>query len=58
VQRVALTDAGEDLFIRLRGVALRHDERLRAQLSDEQVAVLGDLLNRLLAGLQQPAPPV
>src|SRR5919204_2598435 len=33
VQRVALTDAGEALFERLRHVALAHDERLRAQLS-------------------------
>src|SRR5215218_2242504 len=30
VQRVALTDAGAALFDRLRRVATRHDERLRA----------------------------
>jgi MarR family transcriptional regulator for hemolysin len=52
VQQVALTDAGEERFDRLRAVATRHDERLRAQLSDKQVAQLGDLLERLLAGLQ------
>jgi MarR family transcriptional regulator for hemolysin len=55
VQRVALTDAGEELFMRLRDVAVRHDQRLRAQLSDGQVAQLGELLDRLLAGLKQPA---
>jgi MarR family transcriptional regulator for hemolysin len=55
VQRVALTDAGEELFDRLRKVAMRHDQRLRGQLSDEQVAQLGDLLDRLLAGLDEPA---
>jgi MarR family transcriptional regulator, transcriptional regulator for hemolysin len=55
VQRVALTDAGEELFTQLRDVALRHDARLRAQLSDEQVAQLGDLLDRLIAGLNEPA---
>jgi MarR family transcriptional regulator for hemolysin len=55
VQRVALTDAGEEQFDRLREVAVRHDQRLRAQLSDDQVAQLGDLLDRLLAGLDEPA---
>jgi MarR family transcriptional regulator for hemolysin len=53
VQHVALTDAGEDLFTRLRDVAVRHDERLRSQLSNKQVALLGDLLDRLLGGLTE-----
>src|SRR3954452_18304871 len=35
VQHVALTDEGEALFERLREVALRHDERLRSNLSHE-----------------------
>jgi MarR family transcriptional regulator for hemolysin len=55
VQRVALTDAGEATFDRLREVAVRHDQRLRAQLSDDEVEQLGDLLGRMLAGLDQPA---
>jgi MarR family transcriptional regulator, transcriptional regulator for hemolysin len=55
-QRVALTDAGEALFDRLRAVAARHDQRLRAQLTDEQVDQLGELLERLQAGLEEPAP--
>jgi MarR family transcriptional regulator for hemolysin len=54
VQHVALTDAGEEVFTRLRDVAVRHDERLRSQLSDKQVTLLGDLLDRLLAGLTEP----
>jgi MarR family transcriptional regulator for hemolysin len=53
VQHVALTDAGEDLFTRLRDVAVRHDERLRSQLSNKQVALLGDLLDRLLGALTE-----
>jgi MarR family transcriptional regulator for hemolysin len=56
VQRVALTDEGEELFLRLRDVAVRHDQRLRTHLSDEQVTVLSELLDGLLAGLGEPAP--
>src|ERR687884_801953 len=33
VQRVALTDTGEELFARLREVAVAHDEQLRSRLS-------------------------
>jgi MarR family transcriptional regulator, transcriptional regulator for hemolysin len=55
VQRVALTDAGEELFMRLRDVAARHDERLRTHLTGEQVDLLSDLLDDLLAGLRDPA---
>jgi len=51
VQRVELTDAGVALFDRLREVALRHDERLRSQLSDEETAQLAALLDKLQAGL-------
>ena len=56
VQRVALTDEGEELFARLRDVAVSHDQRLRTHLSDAQVALLGELLDGLLAGLADPAP--
>lgn len=51
VQRVELTDEGVELFNRLREVARRHDTRLRSQLSDEEVERLGDLLERLEAGV-------
>ena len=53
VQRTALTPAGQELFERLREVALRHDERLRARLSDEEVVRLGELLDKLQAGLEE-----
>ena len=54
VQRTALTPAGEELFGRLRSVAVQHDERLRTRLTDGEIALLGELLDRLEAGLQQP----
>jgi MarR family transcriptional regulator for hemolysin len=52
VQQVALTDAGEALFDRLRDVAVRHDQRLRANLSDKEVEQLGRLLEKLRAGVE------
>jgi len=51
VQRVELTEAGAALFERLREVAVRHDERLRSKLSDEETGQLAELLERLRAGL-------
>lgn len=55
VQRVELTDAGVELFDRLRAVAFRHDKLLRSQLSDDEVEQLGALLERLEAGVQAEA---
>jgi MarR family transcriptional regulator, transcriptional regulator for hemolysin len=52
VQQVALTKAGEELFDRLRGVAVRHDERLRTALSDKEVEQLGRLLDKVRAGVE------
>jgi MarR family transcriptional regulator, transcriptional regulator for hemolysin len=54
VQRVELTEAGEALFDRLRAVAVRHDQRLRTRLDDDEVRLLGDLLERLRSGLDGP----
>ena len=51
VQRTALTRAGEELFETLREVALRHDERLRSRLTDEDTALLAELLEKLQDGL-------
>jgi MarR family transcriptional regulator for hemolysin len=51
VQQVALTDAGEALFDRLRDVAVRHDQRLRTNLSDKEAEQLGRLLEKLRAGV-------
>jgi MarR family transcriptional regulator for hemolysin len=56
VQYVALTEAGEALYQRLRHVAARHDARLRSHLSDAETAQLGELLDRLRAGLAQEDP--
>ena len=53
-QQVALTQAGEELFARLRQVAATHDRRLRSQLSDEQTAQLAELLEKLQAGIDPP----
>ena len=53
VQRAALTPAGEQLFERLRERAVRHDERLRSQLSDEETARLAALLDKLEAGVSR-----
>jgi MarR family transcriptional regulator for hemolysin len=53
VQRAALTPAGEQLFERLREGAVRHDERLRSQLSDEETARLAALLDKLEAGVSR-----
>ncbi|MGH2846720.1 MAG: MarR family winged helix-turn-helix transcriptional regulator, partial [Thermoleophilaceae bacterium] len=51
VQRVELTDEGAALFERLRRVAVQHDRRLRAQLGEEETALLAELLDRLQAGV-------
>ena len=56
VQRVALTPEGEALFDRLREVAVRHDARLRSQLTDDETAKLADLLDRLQAGVEHAEP--
>ena len=51
VQRVELTEEGLELFNRLREVARRHDRMLRAGLSDDEIERLGELLERLEAGV-------
>jgi MarR family transcriptional regulator for hemolysin len=57
VQRAELTDAGLELFDRLREVAVRHDQRLRSVLTEEEAAVLAELLDRLRDGVSAPARP-
>ena len=52
VQRVALTDAGAQLFDRLREVAVEHDRRLRAALDEHELDQLGALLDKLRGGLE------
>jgi MarR family transcriptional regulator for hemolysin len=53
VQRVQLTEAGEQLFLRLRRAAGSFDGRLRAGLEDADVAAL----RRILAQLAENARP-
>ena len=51
VQRVELTPEGAALFDRLREVAMAHDARLRSKLTDAEAQQLGELLDKLRAGL-------
>jgi MarR family transcriptional regulator for hemolysin len=51
VQRAELTDEGAALFHHLRRVAMRHDERLRSQLTDAETTQLAALLDKVEAGL-------
>src|SRR3954454_248360 len=45
-QQVELTDAGAEMFDRLRGVAVRHDKRLRSRLSRAEAEQLARLLQK------------
>jgi MarR family transcriptional regulator for hemolysin len=47
IQVVTLTEAGEAAFLRLRDAAVGFDARLRAGLSDAELATLSALLGRL-----------
>ena len=53
-QQVALTEAGEELFARLRQVASTCDRQLRSELSDAETAQLAELLEKLQAGVVPP----
>jgi MarR family transcriptional regulator, transcriptional regulator for hemolysin len=44
---VELTEAGEAAFLRLRSAAIAFDQRLRRGVSEQEIAVLQDLLHRL-----------
>jgi MarR family transcriptional regulator for hemolysin len=56
VQNVELTETGIELFDRLRVVAQAHDRRLRSGLSEDDVARLGDLLDKLETGVKEADP--
>jgi MarR family transcriptional regulator for hemolysin len=47
VQRVALTAEGDAAFDRLRKVAMKFDRRLRAGLSEDELAQVANVLDRL-----------
>jgi MarR family transcriptional regulator, transcriptional regulator for hemolysin len=59
VQVVALTEAGEAAFVRLREAAMAFDARLRAGLDDADLATLSALLGRLTTnvGAAEQTPP-
>lgn len=48
---VELTEAGEAAFLRLRGAAVAFDCRLRTGISDDEIAVLDALLDRLASNV-------
>ena len=52
VQVVAMTDTGEQLFVRLRRAAAAFDGRLRAGLDDEDVETLRRLLTQVAENAQ------
>ena len=54
VQHTELTPTGEELFARLRGVALRHDDRLRTSITEAETAMLHEVLARLAAAVGAP----
>jgi len=65
---VALTDAGEEMFLRLRTAATSFDQRLRAGITEKEMITLEGVLDRLVqnvadddaprqwAGLLEPSP--
>ena len=53
IQRIAVTEAGEHLFLRLRRAAAAFEGRLQAGLDDDDVRTL----RRLLAQLEENAQP-
>jgi MarR family transcriptional regulator, transcriptional regulator for hemolysin len=54
VHQVRLTEQGEALFYRLAAAARTHDQRLRADLDDEEIATLERLLGRLRDNVATP----
>jgi MarR family transcriptional regulator, transcriptional regulator for hemolysin len=56
---VALTEAGEAAFARLRDTAIAFDAKLRAGLADADLATLSTLLGHLAANARarEAAPP-
>jgi len=49
VQRVSLTREGDAVFDRLRKIALKFDQRLRSGLSEDELAAVGAVLDKLTA---------
>jgi MarR family transcriptional regulator for hemolysin len=53
---VELTEAGEETFLRLRNAAISFDERLRADVSDKELASLRAVLDRLVQNVADDEP--
>jgi len=51
---VELTPAGESSFLQLRDAAMSFDARLRQGISEQEIAGLGSLLDRLAANVAGP----
>jgi MarR family transcriptional regulator for hemolysin len=56
IHQVRLTEHGEALFHRLAAAAVAHDRRLRAGLSDDEIATLERLLDRLRHNVTDSPP--
>jgi MarR family transcriptional regulator, transcriptional regulator for hemolysin len=56
VMRVELTAAGDELFDRLRGAAMRFDRQLRAGLDEDELETFRRVLERLTANVSAAAP--
>jgi MarR family transcriptional regulator, transcriptional regulator for hemolysin len=54
IQVVAITEKGDEAFLRLRAAAMDFDKRLRSGLSDTDLATLTTLLTRLSANVADP----
>src|SRR6201996_93498 len=54
IQVVALTEKGDEAFLRLRVAAMDFDAKLRSGLSDTDLATLTTLLTRLSANVADP----
>ncbi len=48
---VRLTPGGDEMFLRLRAAAVAFDEKLRGGITADEIASLGDLLERLSANV-------
>jgi MarR family transcriptional regulator, transcriptional regulator for hemolysin len=57
VHQVALTNDGRAVFHALRGAVVSFDERLRAGFTDDELATLRVLLQRLAANAASPSEP-
>jgi MarR family transcriptional regulator for hemolysin len=51
VHVVALTEAGERLFLRLRSTATAFDQRLRSGITDDELRTFGAVLDRLVGNV-------